>query len=68
MRFILVLIALISSASMGVPTCFSDWGNCDVMASYYESTNTTYWTAACTDGSVFNGAIGGNELDGICGP
>ena len=60
-----VLVMLNIFVGMGA-SCSSNHGECSLRATYHSSTDTTYWTAACEDGSVFNGAIGGNETASLC--
>ena len=66
MRNIIALFALVYSGFVLLPQCYSDDGDCVMMATYYSHMNTTYWTAACMDGTVVNGAIGGNTIPDIC--
>lgn len=66
MRSLIVLFVLISNGFVAGPSCYSDDGECIIGASYDSSMDTTYWTVACEDGFVFNGAIGGNEVDSLC--
>ena len=67
MRSFLVLFVFLGSGFSMLPTCYSNEGDCSIRATYYSSTNTTYWTAACNDGFVANGALGGNATSYICG-
>ena len=48
------------------PECIAKDSECTLYATYWESTNTTYWAAVCTDGIVINGALGGNNIPAIC--
>lgn len=66
MRSLIVLFVFLNTGFVAGSSCYSDDGDCAVSATYYASTDTTYWAAACEDGSVFNGAVGGNEVDSLC--
>ncbi len=67
MKALLVFLFVVLSGFVMRTRCSYDFGGCDVHAHYHSASNNTYWTAACDDGSVYNGAIGGNEIPAICG-
>ena len=67
MRHLFAVFFLLMSGFIMRPDCMYDDGDCMVSATYYSSSNTTYWSAACGDGYVGNGAVGGNATSGICG-
>jgi|GEM_PF-4018120 len=66
MRAYFALFVFLGSGFSLLPTCFSNEGGCSIRATYYSSMNTTYWTAACDDGFVTNGALGGDATSYIC--
>ncbi len=67
MNWLSLVSGLLVVVALAPNYCSHDDGDCRVVATYSAADNKTYWTAACSDAFVGNGAMGGNSIPGICG-